>query len=240
VDRNRLEVVATGGRYILKPEPARFAGIPQNEHLTMRLASLVGLETPPFGLLWLKDGAVACLIRRFDRLDDGGKLRVEDFCQLAGQHVADKYRGSAELCVRILRQYASEPLVEIRKLYKLLLFGWWTANGDQHLKNFSLLIGRDGLQRLAPVYDQVCTRVVNDDRSLALPVGGKSQHLTRKTWLDFAAYCGLPPRAAERLLAEQADALEPARAMVRRSFLPEEIKEQYEQVVQDNTAVLTG
>lgn len=238
-DKRRLEVAAAGGRYILKPEPARFAAIPQNEHLSMRLAALAGLETPPLGLVWLKDGAVAYLIKRFDRLDDGTKLQVEDFCQLAGQHVADKYRGSAEQCVRILRQYASEPLVEIRKLFKLLLFGWWTANGDQHLKNISLLTARDGLRRLSPVYDLVCTRVVNDDLSLALPVGGQTQHLTRRTWLDFAAYCGIPPRAAQRLLTEQVEALEPSRELVRRSFLPDALKEQYEQILEENTAVLT-
>ena len=58
----------------------------------------------------LKDKAIAYLIKRFDRLDDGTKLQVEDFCQLAEKPLRDKYEGSSELCVRILRKYASEPL----------------------------------------------------------------------------------------------------------------------------------
>ena len=49
------------------------------------------------------------------------------------------YEGSAELCVRLVRKHASEPLVEVSKLYRRLLFVWWTGNGDMHLKNFSLL-----------------------------------------------------------------------------------------------------
>jgi serine/threonine-protein kinase HipA len=78
-DKSRLEVADTGGRYILKPEPARFSALPQNEHLTMCLGSLIGIETPPFGLMRLKDGSLAYIIKRFDRLEDGTKLQVEDF-----------------------------------------------------------------------------------------------------------------------------------------------------------------
>lgn len=133
-DRSKLDVAASGGRFILKPEPARFSDLPQNEHVSMRLAAAVGIETPPFGLLRLKDGTLSYIIKRFDRLDDGRKLQVEDFCQLAEKPLREKYDGSAELCVRILRKYATEPLLEISKLYRLLLFGWWIANGDMHLK----------------------------------------------------------------------------------------------------------
>src|SRR4029078_6273597 len=98
----------------------------------MNLASLRGIETPPFGLLGLKDGSFAYIIKRFDRTDDGHKLQVEDFCQLRMKPLRGKYDGSGELCVRILKQYATEPLIEIRKLFARFLFGWWVANGDMH------------------------------------------------------------------------------------------------------------
>lgn len=188
-DRSQLEVAPSNGRYILKPEPSRFAFVPQNEHLTMSLARLVGIEVPPFGLFELADGVVAYLIKRFDRGDDGTKLPIEDFCQLAGKPLRDKYEGSGELCVRILRQFASEPLIEIRKLFKMLLFSWCVANGDQHLKNFSLFTHAGGMRRLAPAYDLICTRLpIPSDRSLALSIGGKKSNLSRTLWLEFANY----------------------------------------------------
>src|ERR1700730_7100969 len=34
-DLSNLEVAETGGRFILKPEPARYSSLPQNEHVTM-------------------------------------------------------------------------------------------------------------------------------------------------------------------------------------------------------------
>jgi len=238
-DKALFEIAPTGGRYILKPEPSRFACVPQNEHLTMRLAELVGIEVPPFGLIELKDKSIAYIIKRFDRLDNGAKLQVEDFCQLAGQPMRDKYRGSGELCARILRRYASEPLIEIRKLFKLLLFSWWIANGDQHLKNFSLIRTPEGRWRLAPAYDVICTRLpIPSDRELALPIGGKKNDLAKNVWLDFAAYCRIPKRAAERLLQEQIDVQESSLRFIEDSFLPDDAKTIYREIVRQNTNLL--
>ena len=238
-DTTRLEVAPNGGRYILKPEPTRFAYLPQNEHLTMSLARLVGMEVPPCGLCELTDGAMAYLIKRFDRADDGTKILVEDFCQLAGKPLRDKYDGSGELCVRILRQFASEPLIEIRKLFKMLLFSWCVSNGDQHLKNFSMFTQAGEPRRLTPAYDLICTRLpIPNDRSLALTIGGKKSNLSRKDWLDFAGYCQIPARAAQRLLSEQADALGPSVALVRKSLLPDDQQDEYEAILRENSATL--
>ncbi len=238
-EKSRLEIAPAEGRYILKPEPSRFASVPQNEHLTMRLAELVGIEVPPLGLVALKDKSITYLIKRFDRLDDGTKLQVEDFCQLAEKPLRDKYQGSGELCVRILRKYASEPLIEIRNLFKLLLFSWRVSNGDQHLKNFSLLRTPEGRWRLAPAYDLICTRLaIPSDLDLALPICGKRSNLNRQSWLDFAEYSQIPERAAVRLLNEQIDALEPSLRRIEASFLPDELKSQYQEILRQTTDLL--
>jgi serine/threonine-protein kinase HipA len=239
-DGTNLKVASVGGMYILKPEPARYNFIPQNEHLTMCMASLAGIDVPPCGLVQLKDGAIAYLIKRFDRREDGTKLRLEDFCQLAERSSRDKYQGSAELCVRVLRKYASEPIVEIRKLFKVFLFSWWVSNGDQHLKNFSLLTAPDGRHRLSPAYDLLCTRLaIPTDLDLALTVQGKRSGLTRGTWMEFAAYCQLPEKAAWRLLDEQVQAFASSRELIHASLLPDDLKAKYEEILQENTAILT-
>ena len=239
-DRNALEVASTGGRYILKPETSRFSSVPQNEQLTMLLARLVGIEVPPFGLVRLKDDANAYIIKGCDRLEDGSKLQVEDFCQLAEKRLKDKYDGSAELCVKIVRKFATEPLIEVQKLYRLILFSWWMQNGDMHLKNFSLLTTSEGIRRLSPAYDLVCTKLVIPDDTLALPIDGRNKNVTKRKWLDFAEYCEIPERAAKRVISEQIDALEPSLRLISASFLPNDMKEQYESIVRENTAVLTG
>lgn len=205
----------------------------------MRLAELVGIEVPPFGLVELKDKSITYLVKRIDRLDDGTKLQVEDFCQLAEKPLRGKYQGSGGLCVRILRKYASEPLIEVRNLFKVLLFSWRVFNGDQHLKYFSLLRTIEGRWRLAPAYDLLCTRLpIPSDRDLALPIGGKRSNLDRQSWLDFAKYSQIPECAAVRLLNEQIDVLEPSRRLIEASFLPDELKSQYQEFLQQTTELL--
>jgi serine/threonine-protein kinase HipA len=237
-DRETLQVAAEGGRYILKPQTETYPALPENEHLTSRLAQLVELEVAPFGLVPLKDGSLAYVARRFDRLPEGGKLRQEDFCQLAEKSPKEKYDGSAELCVRLLRKYASEPLIEILKLYRVLVFAWWSGNGDMHLKNFSLLADTQGIMRLTPAYDLVCTQLVIPDDPLALPVVGKKDNLDRADWLGFAIYCQLPERTAVRVLETQMSVLDSAAALIDRSFLPPDQKTTYRALITDRTARL--
>lgn len=230
-DRTTLQVAIEGGRFLLKPQAQTFPHLPENEHLTMKLAKLVGIDVPPCGLVRLRDDSVAYVVARFDRPHGGGKLRQEDFCQLAEQPPKNKYEGSAELCVRLVRKYASEPLVEILKLYRLLVFVWWTGNGDMHLKNFSLLAAPDGLQRLSPAYDLLCTRLVITEDPLSLSVQGRKDGLTRAAWLRFAEYCQIGPRAAERVLDTMAGSLDEALGLVSRSPLPLELRESYAELL---------
>ena len=239
-DRATLNVAAEGGLYILKPQTGTYPAQPENEHVTTQLAKLVGIEVAPAGLVTLKDGTLAYIVRRFDRLADGRKLRQEDFCQLAEQSPKDKYEGSAELCVRLVRKFASEPLIEIRKLYQQLVFNWWCGNGDLHLKNFSLITGEDGITRLTPAYDLVCTRLVIPDDPLALSVGGKKTKLRRGDWLEFAEYCGLPKTVATRILTTQAAATAQATQIIGRSCLPAEQQPPFVELIEQRSEELAG
>jgi len=234
-DRTTLRVVAEGGDYILKPQTGTYPSVPENEHVTTRMANLVGIETAVSGIVGLTDGTLAFIVRRFDRLPNGKKVRQEDFCQLAELPPKEKYQGSAERCVKIIKQYASEPLIELLKLYRLLVFTWWSGNGDMHLKNFSLLTDEDGIVRLTPAYDLVSTHLVIPNDPLAAAVGGKKTNLARGDWLRLAEYCGLPRKVAERVLQEQADVVDSATRLIGHSFLPADQKTAYEALIHQRT-----
>lgn len=234
-DRETLQVATDGGRFILKPQTDVYSALPENEQITSRLATLVEIETASAGLVALKDGSLAYIVRRFDRLPDGRKLRQEDFCQLSLLSPKEKYDSTAERCVKLVYKYASEPLVEVHKLFRQLVFAWWTGNGDLHLKNLSLFVDEEGIVRLTPAYDLVCTRLVIPDDPLALSVGGKKDNLSRKLWLKFAEHCRLPEKTAIRVLDRQAAALPAARELIERSFLPPELKSSYIELIAERT-----
>jgi hypothetical protein len=71
-----------------------------------------------------------------------------------------------------------------------------------------------------------------------LPICGKKSNLTRRLWFDFAQYSQIPERAAARLLEEQIDALGPSLHFIGASFLPDELKSRYQDIVRQNTDLL--
>lgn len=231
IDRETLKVAAAGGQYILKPQAGTYPNLPENEHVTTKLAELCGIEVAKGGLISLQDGSPAYIIRRFDRLPSGKKVRQEDFCQLAELPPKEKYDGSAELCVRLIRKYCSEPLIEIRKLYQLLVFSWWSGNGDMHLKNFSVLTDEAGITRLTPAYDLLCTKLVIPDDKLALPVVGKESNIRRNDWLKFAEYCQLPEKMANKILEKISGQIPQAVKLIHQSYLPEDQKQAYVELI---------
>jgi serine/threonine-protein kinase HipA len=238
-DRRTLQVALGPNRYILKPQTETYPSLPENEHVTMRLANLVGIEIPPCGLFRIRDGTIAYLVVRFDRLATGKKVRQEDFCQLAEKPPKDKYDGSSELCVRLIRRYATEPGIELWKLYRLLLFNWWVGNGDVHLKNFSLIAETGSIERLSPAYDLINTRLVIGDDSLALPVVGKKDRLTLSDWLALAEYSNIPERAALRVITSFVAAVPAADSTIERSPLPESMKAEYRNFLRQQTKILS-
>jgi len=161
--------VEAGGDYILKPvprnTPARLASdIPANEALTMDIAGLFfGIQTAEHELVTLADGEYAYLTRRFD-FRRGQKIHQEDFCQLSNRSPAShgtdyKYDGSYEEIADLVRQYCPSAAVENPKVFSLILFNYAFANGDAHLKNFSLFESAQGDYILTPAYDLLNTAI---------------------------------------------------------------------------------
>src|SRR5262249_13205864 len=86
----RLEMIHSGGQYILKPIPQgafqRLEWVPINEHLTMQIARQVfDIEVAENALVSFEGGEIAYIVRRFDVQPDGKRCLQEDFAQIAAQ-----------------------------------------------------------------------------------------------------------------------------------------------------------
>lgn len=100
--RESFVLVDHGGNFILKPPSPPYPKFPENEDLTMRLATAAGIEVPLHGLVYASDGSRTYFIRRFDRVGRGAKLTVEDFAQLSGGTRQTKYDSSMEQVVLVI------------------------------------------------------------------------------------------------------------------------------------------
>ncbi len=225
-----FEIVDCGGRYILKPQVERFKELPENEDLTMRLASLVGIEVPLHGLLYSKDDSLTYFIKRFDRKGQKDKLHVEDFAQLSGKSRDTKYDSSMEQVANIVDTFCTFPVLEKLKLFKRTLFSFLIGNEDMHLKNFSLIV-RDEKIELSPAYDLVNSTLVlaAPKEELALSIRGKKKNLTRNDLIKYFARerLKIPQTVCDFVIQDFCTALPEWKKMISKSFLFEKTKKNY-------------
>jgi serine/threonine-protein kinase HipA len=237
VSEGRLEIVDRGGRYILKPQSADYPELPENEDLTMHMASAVGIEVPLHGLLRSSDGSLTYFIQRFDR---EGRTRVplEDFAQLTAESRDTKYNSSMEKVAAVIDQFCTFPAMERVKLFERTLFSFLVGNEDMHLKNFSLITRKQKVE-LAPAYDFLSTTIAmkNPREELALPLQGKKSRLTRHDLMEYFARERL--RLNERVLRDVVSRFMAAiplwRDLLDRSFLSEELKRKFALLLDERT-----
>ena len=183
---HRLTVIgALGGKYIFKPPNADYQSLPENEHVTMRLAEAMRITVVPSTLIRMKSGELAYLTKRIDRTANGEKIHMLDMFQI--HEAFDKYRGSHERISKALSDYSAQPLLDKMKLFELILFCYLIGNNDMHLKNFSM-INQKNEWKLAPAYDllNVKLAIPEDSDELALTLDGKKSNFSKDHFLNFA------------------------------------------------------
>ena len=256
VDGGKIRIANDGERsgYILKPAPwdetlnAR-KQIPANENLTMQIASQVyGIKTADNGLCFTKDGQTVYITRRFDIIGDNSKVPMEDFAVLTGRNeqtdgIHFKYSGCYEDIAAAIKDNVAAWMVDMERFFDLVVFNYVYANGDDHLKNFSLIrIGED--YRLAPAYDllNTCLHVNGDDFGLD---GGLSPYIEKSDAYDrtghpcridferFGQHIGLNGNRIKRILDRYMQIPEETEALVARSFLNEKMKRTYLRIVRE-------
>lgn len=231
-----FELVNKNGLYILKPQISDYQHVPENEDLTMRLASLAGIEVPLHGLLYGRDNELTYFIRRFDRTGKNHKLHVEDFAQLSGKNRDTKYNSSMEQVVKTIEKFCTFPALEKVKLFRIVLFCFLTGNEDMHLKNFSL-IRKDGLTTLAPSYDLLNTSIVlsSPEEELALPLNGKKNKLQRHDFIRYFAKDRLllTDKLIHNILSGFKALQDSWKHLIDISFLSPEKKQDYKQLLQN-------
>jgi serine/threonine-protein kinase HipA len=235
----RLTLVGMEGDYVLKPPVARYREMPELEHLTMRMARACGLDTCTCGLIALEDGQWAYIARRMDR-PDGGKLHMEDMCQLTDRLTERKYSGSMEQVGKAILKRCDYALFDVLRFFELSLFCFLTGNADMHLKNFSLIYGTKQEIRLSPAYDLLPTLlfIPEDTEETALTINGKKRRLTRKDFQVFGEQLRLADKQVENAFDRIAEKLHDTLDLVQYGFCSGKTKERYCDLIKDRAARL--
>ena len=224
---NRLTVVgALGGGYIFKPPSEKYPEMPQNEHLTMRIAEAFGIRVVPSSLIRLASGELSYITKRVDRKEEGEKIHMIDMFQIT--EAFDKYKSSMERVGKALSSYSDNPILDILFFFELALFSFITGNNDMHLKNFSMIESASGWV-LSPAYDLLNVTIINpeDDEELALTMEGKKKKIKREHFEGLGEGLGLTPKQLSgvfnRFHKNKAKAIQ----WINNSFLTADMKEAY-------------
>lgn len=236
----RFTIVGLWGRYILKPQTELFKHLPEVEDLTMHLAELAKIKVVPHSLVRFADEELSYITKRIDRGSKGEKLPMEDMCQLSERLTEYKYKGSYEQVAKLIMQYSSAPKLDVVNFWEQVVFSWITGNADMHLKNFSLYSLRKGYYSLTPAYDMVSTKLVmpEDTEELALTLNGKKRKIKRSDFQTSMTSSCLEEKIIENLFAKFTKVSDKWFGFIETSFLPDEMKEQYKQIVQNKLEVL--
>lgn len=171
IDRGVFRLTGEGerGTYILKPKLTGFENrefSPANENLTMQIASQVyGIRTAENAVCFTTGGEQVYVTRRYDVREDGSRIQQEDFASLAGisrDSHGPNFKYSALNYVDLaglIRKYIPAWRIELVRYFDLMLFNFVFANGDAHVKNFSVIRTPQGDYRLAPAYDLINTQL---------------------------------------------------------------------------------
>ncbi|TAL38969.1 MAG: type II toxin-antitoxin system HipA family toxin [Alphaproteobacteria bacterium] len=167
-DRKGLTIPAggIGGSWIVKLPSREYKDVPENEFSMMTLAKLVGINVPEIKLVPtnkisnLPEGFTskgqAFVIKRFDRLEGGEALHIEDFAQVFRVYPDAKYkRGNMARIAEVIN--AESRGQDIEEFIRRLTFNTLIGNADMHLKNWSIIYPSPTQPRLAPAYDFVST-----------------------------------------------------------------------------------
>jgi serine/threonine-protein kinase HipA len=197
--------VAPPTTHIIKPEPARFPGLVDNEAFCMELARAVELPVATVGKRTSVSGLPYLLVERYDRdliSDPIRRLHQEDLCQALGLPSDRKYQAdggpTVADVVTLLSLSSAVPSRDLPILWRALVFNWLIGNCDAHAKNFSLLYDVRA-PTLAPLYDLVSTTVYPElTRRLAMSLDGARQidEVNDAAWVSLAKEVGFSPRFA--------------------------------------------
>ncbi|MFD2562253.1 type II toxin-antitoxin system HipA family toxin [Aquimarina rubra] len=92
------------------------------------------------------------MTKRFDRLPDNEKVHMQTLCSIAHFDYKSPGAYSYENAFEVMRQLRL-PHQDAIQLYKRMLLNVIARNQDDHTKNISFLMDKQGVWKLAPAYD---------------------------------------------------------------------------------------
>ena len=190
--------------YLLKIGHSKYSSA-ELEMTYYELATKAGIRMMP-SRLYAVDGNNHFITQRFDREGDR-KLHTQTLAAICPE--ADSYEQLIVVCRKLYL-----PETDCQEVFRRMVFNILANNTDDHNKNFSFIMQKDGSWRLSPAYD--ITYIIDNGGYLpntdhCLYIRAKLRDVTRDDVMQFARDNGI--RRPDSIIREVAESLKQFRAV---------------------------
>ena len=195
----KFDGVESNGDHGLEDEP-EYTLI---EYAYYLMAVGAGIEMNECRIL-AENGRNHFMTRRFDRdIESGAKIHMQTLGALA--HI--DYNTPGLCSYEQLAHYARElglGAKDIEQLYRRMVFNCLAVNQDDHVKNFSFLMDRNGTWSLSPAYDITFAYDVKNRwlKAHQMTINGKQSDITAKDLVCAGKTMDIRPSKCKRILEE--------------------------------------
>lgn len=176
------------------------AGLGKIEYAYYKLAKEAGIHISDSDL-YEENGRFHFLTKRFDRTNKGEKIHMQSLGAIAGIDYRIQKASSYETLFRVMKTLQL-TYNQFEQQYRRALFNIIARNHDDHVKNFSFLMNKEGKWEISPAYD--ITYQYKDGGTWTnvhqSSINGKFDNFTRNDLLSFGKTFGI--KKANRILEE--------------------------------------
>ncbi|MBI9069003.1 MAG: type II toxin-antitoxin system HipA family toxin [Salinivirgaceae bacterium] len=167
------------------------AGMGKIEYVYYKLAKQAGIDISE-SLLYEENNSFHFLTKRFDRTTKGEKIHMQTFGAIAGIDYKIQKASSYETLFRVMKRL-NLTYNQFEQQYRRALFNIIARNHDDHVKNFSFLMNKEGKWQISPAYDITFSFSPNGTWTNVhqSSINGKFDNFTRDDLLNFGKIFGI-------------------------------------------------
>ena len=186
--RPKANVVDTKGHLVIAKFPSKNDIINSGawEYICYQMAIDYGIRMADCDAHIYSRDQHTFLTKRFDRLGTDRVHFASAMTLLGYKDGHDHAQGGSYLeIVELIEQYGADPTVDIRELWKRIVFSVAVSNTDDHLRNHGFLLNPKKGWKLSPAYD---INPIPDGYGLSLNIDEDSNSLSFDLCLEVHSY----------------------------------------------------
>lgn len=180
------------------PKPDDTRDIAAGEVLALTLAQKAGIRVAAH-LLETVNGKGVSIITRFDRV---GTRRIPFLSGSSLLALPQDEPGAYTLLADGIRQLGYDTAVELRELWRRLVFSLLTSNYDDHLRNHGFLMRAPGRWALSPAYDLNPVPEIERTQTPKMPISEDQEEPTIAAALSAVSRFNLSLGEAQTILRD--------------------------------------